>query len=94
MAWLKIKREREREEETPALPLSAMWGYRERLAIYKQGSRLSPEIKLANTLILDPQLQNSEKINVFCLSHLMAFHDSNTKVVGMPDPSHLMPTNS
>ena len=48
------EKKNKREEETPALPLSAMWGYRERLAIYKQGSRLSPEIKLANTLILDP----------------------------------------
>ena len=64
-------KKREREEETPALPLSAMWGYRERLAICKQGSRLSPEIKLANTLIFDPQLQNSEKINVFYFSHLV-----------------------
>ena len=40
-------------DETPELPLSAMWGPREKLAVSKQGNGLSLDAELASTLILD-----------------------------------------
>ena len=43
----------EEEEETPELPLSAVWGYSKKAAVYKPRSRFSPGTKSVGSLILD-----------------------------------------
>ena len=52
-----------------SLPPSAVWGHSEKTAVCEPGSRLSPDTKSANTLILDFLPSEMWEINVCCLIH-------------------------
>ena len=47
------------------------WGHSEKAAIYKSGSETSPETEFSSSWSWTSSLQNREKINFCCLSHLV-----------------------
>lgn len=56
------------EEATLELSLWTMWGHSKKSTLFKPGRKLSLEPVHANTLILDFQLPDCEKINFCCLA--------------------------
>lgn len=75
------------------LPFSATWGH-PKDPVYEPGTRPSPDTESAGTLIMDSQLQNCKKGNVFCLSHpacgILVFSSWNRRVQCVMTPSGVM----